>query len=212
MIRVKLCGLRTVTDVTAAAEAGATYIGLVFYPKSPRYVTHAQARELALAAPVGLAKVALVVNPTDAELDALLAEVPIDMIQLHGSEPPERVSEVRARTGLPVMKAIGIAEGADLAAVDTYAGVADQLLLDTKPPKDASLPGGNGLSFDWTLLNGRRWPVPWMLAGGLRLDNVAEAVRISGTRQVDLSSGLESAPGIKDATRFRPFIEAAQAT
>lgn len=208
-IRVKICGLREPEHVVAAAEAGAAYVGLVFFEKSPRHVTPERARDVALAAPVGLAKVALVVNAEDAFLDRLVETVPLDMLQLHGRESPERVAEIRARYGLPVMKAVGIAEEADLAALQTYGAVADQLLVDAKPPKGAELPGGNGLAFDWRLVNRKYWPCPWMLAGGLTPENVAEAVRITGARQVDVSSGVESAPGVKDVGLIRDFVAAA---
>ena len=158
---------------------------------------------------MGIAKVALVVNADDAFLDELVARVPLDMLQLHGSETPQRVAEVKARYGLPVMKAIGIADAGDLAQIDAYSGVADQLLIDAKPPKDAVLPGGNGLAFDWTLLADRKyWTVPWMLAGGLTPANVAEAVARTGALQVDVSSGVESAPGQKDAALIHKFSEA----
>lgn len=208
-VRTKICGLTTLTDVAAVAEAGAAYMGLVFFPKSPRNVTIAQARDLALAAPVGLAKVALLVNPDDALLDAITGKVPLDMIQLHGAETPARVAEVRTRTGLPVMKAVGLRDAADLAALDRYANVADQILVDAKPPEGADLPGGNGVGFDWRLIAGREWTKPWMLAGGLTPDNVAEAVRLTGARQVDVSSGVESEPGVKDAGLIAAFCAAA---
>ena len=211
-IRVKISGLCRPEDVTAVADAGASYGGFVFFPKSPRNVSIAQARDLALGAPVGLAKVALVVNADDAMLDAITAEVPLDMLQLHGSESPARVAEVKARYGLPVMKAVGVGGPEDLAAIEVYAEVADQLLIDAKPPKGADLPGGNGLAFDWQLLAGRKyWSVPWMLAGGLTPDNAAEAVLRTGTRQLDVSSGVESAPGVKDAAQIAAFVAAAQA-
>lgn len=211
-IRVKICGLCRPADVTAVADAGASYGGFVFFSKSPRNVSIAQARDLALGAPVGLAKVALMVNADDAMLDAITAEVPLDMLQLHGSESPARVAEVKARYGLPVMKAVGVGGPEDLAAIDVYAEVADQLLIDAKPPKGADLPGGNGLAFDWQLLAGRKyWSVPWMLAGGLTPDNAAEAVLRTGTRQLDVSSGVESAPGVKDAAQIAAFVAAAQA-
>ncbi|MEL6801430.1 MAG: phosphoribosylanthranilate isomerase [Pseudomonadota bacterium] len=210
-IRVKICGLSQPADIAAAATSGASYIGLVFFEKSPRNVSNADARTLALAAPPGVAKVALVVDADDAALDALTDTVPLDMLQLHGRETPQRVAEVRARYGLPVMKAVGVAEAGDLAALDTYARVADQILVDAKPPKGADLPGGNGLAFDWRLIANRRWPVPWMLAGGLTADNVGEAVRLTGARQVDVSSGVESASGVKDAGLIARFVAAAQA-
>ncbi|ABD56504.1 phosphoribosylanthranilate isomerase [Jannaschia sp. CCS1] len=208
-VAIKFCGLSRLEDVSAAAEAGARYVGFVFFPKSPRNVSIPQARELALAVPLGIAKVALVVNADDALLDEIVSQVPLDMLQLHGSETPERVAEIRARYGLPVMKAIGVAEAADLDAIDLYAPVADQLLIDTKKPKGAERPGGNGATFDWSLLAARKyWTVPWMLAGGLTADNVTDAVRTTGARQVDLSSAIESAPGVKDAARMQAFSAA----
>ncbi len=209
-IRVKICGLRTPADVEAVAEAGAAYAGFVFFAKSPRNLTVAEARTAALAAPVGLAKVALVVDADDATLDRITGEVPLDMLQLHGRESPDRVAEVRARYGLPVMKAVGVAEAGDLAAVLDYSLIADQILVDAKPPKDAVLPGGNGLTFDWRLVAQRRWLRPWMLAGGLTPENVAEAIRLTNARQVDVSSGVESAPGVKDHAKVRAFVKAAR--
>ena len=209
-IRVKICGLKTPADVAAVAASGAAYAGFVFFAKSPRNLTIPAARELALAAPVGLAKVALVVDADDAFLDAITEAMPLDMLQLHGHESPDRVAEVRARYGLPVMKAVGVADEGDLAAVFDYSLVADQILVDAKPPKNAVLPGGNGLSFDWRLVAQRRWLRPWMLAGGLTPDNVAEAIRLTNARQVDVSSGVESAPGMKDAGRISAFVKAAQ--
>lgn len=209
-IRVKICGLKEPEHVAAAAEAGATYLGFNFFAKSPRSVTIPEAAALALTVPTGVAKVALTVNATDAELDAITSDVPLDMLQLHGAESPERVSEVKARYGLPVMKVIGIADRADLAALDLYQNVADQILVDAKPPRNAVLPGGNGLTFDWTLLLGRVWRRPWMLAGGLRPDNVALAIRSTNARQVDVASGVESAPGVKDAELIYAFVAAAR--
>ncbi len=209
-VRVKICGLRTAADVAAVAGSGAAYAGFVFFPKSPRHLTVEAARDLALGAPEGLCKVALTVNADDATLDRIVETVPLDMLQLHGHEPPDRVAEVKARYGLPVMKAIGVAGEEDLAGLIDMSLVADQLLIDAKPPKGADLPGGNGLAFDWRLLVGRKWLRPWMLAGGLTPDNVAQAVRLTGARQVDVSSGVESAPGVKDPARIAAFVEAAQ--
>lgn len=208
--RVKICGLTSAQDLQDAARAGAHYAGFVFFPKSPRHLALDAARALAVGAPVGLAKVALVVNPDDSILDAILAKVPIDMLQLHGSEPPARVAELRARYGLPVMKAVGIASAADLPKLADYEAVADQILVDAKPDPDAVLPGGNGLAFDWRLISGRDWTKPWMLAGGLTPDNVAEAIRLTGARQVDVSSGVEAGPGKKDAARMAAFVQAAR--
>ena len=208
-IRVKICGLRTAADVQAAADAGAAYGGFVFFAKSPRHLSIDQARELTRNAPEGLAKVALVVDADDEFLDALLAECPFDMLQLHGHEPVARVAEIRARYGLPVMKAVGIAEAGDLDAAFEYSLVADQILIDAKPPKDAALPGGNGLAFDWRLVAQRRWLRPWMLAGGLTPENVAQAIALTNARQVDVSSGVESAPGVKDPAKITAFVRAA---
>ncbi|WP_170598848.1 phosphoribosylanthranilate isomerase [Ruegeria arenilitoris] len=210
-ISVKICGLTAPEHVRAAVEAGARYIGFNFFPKSPRYAPIAQAAALASDVPVGVAKVALAVNFSDAQLDEIVAGVPLDMLQLHGAESPERVAEVKSRFGLPVIKAIGVAEAEDLAAIDLYSDVADQLLVDAKPPKNSDLPGGNGLPFDWRLLAGRKyWRTPWMLSGGLNPGNVAEAIRMTGAKQVDVASGVESAPGVKDPGLIRSFIEAAR--
>jgi phosphoribosylanthranilate isomerase len=209
-VRVKICGLRSPADVAAVAAAGAAYAGFVFFPKSPRHLTVDQARLAALAAPPGLAKVALVVDADDAALDMIVEAVPLDMLQLHGHETPDRVAALRDRYGLPVMKAVGVAGEDDLATLGDMIRAADQILVDAKPPKGADLPGGNGLSFDWRLLTGLRWPKPWMLAGGLTAKNVAEAVRLTGARQVDVSSGVESAPGVKDHGLIRAFVAAAQ--
>ena len=181
---------------------------MVFFEKSPRHLTLDAAADLALTVPLGVRKVALTVNPTDEALDALLARVPVDLLQLHGHESPDRVSEIRTRTGVPVMKAVGIGDAEDLEALDAYMAVCEEILVDAKPPKTAVLPGGNGLTFDWRLLQGRSWSVPWMLAGGLRPSNVAEAIRLTGAPQVDVSSGVESSPGVKDADMIRDFCAA----
>jgi len=209
-IRVKICGLTEPAGLAAAVAAGAGYLGFVFFPPSPRNLGLGAARDLALEVPPGVARVALTVDATDAELESILDAVPIDMLQLHGAEDPARVAEVRTRFGLPVMKAVGIADAADLPRLDAFAGVADQLLVDARPPRGATLPGGNGLAFDWRLIAGRRWPVPWMLAGGLTPENVAEAIRLTGARQVDVSSGVESAPGLKDPARIAAFCAASR--
>jgi phosphoribosylanthranilate isomerase len=210
MAQAKICGITRPEDLAAVAEAGARYAGFVFFPKSPRHLSIEAATALAAEAPLGVARVGLFVNPDDALLDAVLAKVPLDIIQLHGGETPERVREVKSRIGLPVMKAVGIATADDLDALWDYGLAADLLLVDAKAPPGAALPGGNGLSFDWRLLAGRRFLKPWMLAGGLTPANVAEAVRLTGAPMVDVSSGVESAPGIKDAERIRAFVRAAQ--
>lgn len=209
-IAVKICGLKTPETVAAAVNAGARYIGLNFFAKSPRSVTIAEAVALSPMVPVGVARVALMVDPDDAMLDAITMGLAPDMLQLHGHETPERVAEIKARHGLPVMKVVGVGGPDDLPVLDSFLRVADQILVDTKPPKGADLPGGNGLAFDWGLMAGRRWPVPWMLAGGLTAGNVAEAIRTTGARQVDVSSGVETAPGVKDAQMIADFVAAAQ--
>lgn len=209
MAQVKICGLRRPDHIAASAKAGARYAGFVFFPKSPRAVSVAEAASLSAHVPVGIARVGLFVDPDDAALDHVLADVPLDIVQLHGRETPDRVAAVKARTGLPVMKAVGLSEPADLSALTDYGLVADMLLVDAKPPKDAILPGGNGLAFDWRLLIGRKWLRPWMLAGGLTPQNVAEAIRLTGAPVVDVSSGVESEPGQKDEALIRAFVAAA---
>lgn len=209
-IKIKVCGLTDPADIPAAILAGASYVGFVFFPKSPRHLVLGDAAFMATAVPEGIMKVALTVDADNAMLDALTEQVPLDMLQLHGSETPQRVAEVKARYGLPVMKAVGIADADDLPQLDDFGRVADQLLVDAKPPKGADRPGGNALAFDWNLIAGRRWPVPWMLAGGLTPDNAEQAVRLTGARQLDVSSGVESAPGVKDGGLMRAFVEAAQ--
>jgi phosphoribosylanthranilate isomerase len=167
-MQVKICGLRSRAEVAAAADAGAAYIGMVFFPRSPRHLTLGDARWVAEGVPEGVLRVALVVDADDAALEEILEQVPLDMLQLHGRESPERVAAVRERFRLPVMKAVGVADESDLSAIDEQARAADQILVDARPPRDSELPGGTGLSFDWRLIRGRRWSVPWMLAGGLK--------------------------------------------
>jgi len=209
-IRVKICGLTEGADIAATIHAGASYIGFNFFPKSPRCLALQDAAFMAASVPVGICKVALAVDADNTFWDHLIDAVPLDMLQLHGSESPERVAEVQDRYRLPVMKAVGVADESDLPTLAEYLRVADQVLVDAKPPVGADLPGGNGLAFDWRLIAGRRWPVPWMLAGGLTADNVGAAIRLTGARQVDVSSGVESAPGVKDAEKIRAFCLAAK--
>ena len=211
-VRVKICGLTSAAALAHAARAGAAFGGLVFYPPSPRSLTPAEAAGVARAAPPGFTRVALTVDADDALIDAILAAVPVEMLQLHGRESPERVAALRARTGLLVMKAVGIREAADVAEIARYEAVADWILVDARPPREGPgvLPGGNALSFDWRLVAGRRWRRPWMLAGGLTPGNVAEAIRLTGAPAVDVSSGVESAPGTKDPARVQAFIRAAR--
>jgi len=210
-IRVKICGLKDPALLHAVARAGAAYAGFVFFEKSPRHLEIETAAALAADAPPGLCKVALTVNASEASLDEIVGAVPLDMLQLQGAETPDHVAAVKARYGLPVMKAVGVASAEYLPGLEAYAQVADQLLIDAKPAPGVDLPGGNGIAFDWRLIAGRRWPVPWMLAGGLTADNVAEAVRLTGARQVDVSTSVESAPGQKDPDRIRAFCAAVAA-
>ena len=210
-MNVKICGLTSAAAVGRAADAGAAYLGFVFYPPSPRALELDAARTLVAAAPAGPTRVALVVDADDAFLDRLLAEVPIDMLQLHGNESPERVTAIRARSGLPVMKVVGIRDAGDLPRIAQFEAVADLLLIDAKPPREGVgiLPGGNALSFDWRLIAGRTWAKPWLLAGGLTASNVATATRLTGAVQVDVSSGVESTRGVKDLDKITAFIQAA---
>lgn len=210
-VAAKICGVKDRAALDAAVAGGAAYVGFVFYPRSPRNVTPPEAGALAAALPGHVTAVALAVDPDDALVDAILGGAPdIRMFQLHGAETPERVSELRARTGKKAMKAIKVSEAADLDAARPYLSAADMLLFDAKPPADMknALPGGNAVSFDWTILSGRGWPLPWMLSGGLDPDNVTEAIRVSGAPAVDVSSGVESAPGVKDPARIAAFLKA----
>jgi phosphoribosylanthranilate isomerase len=212
-VRAKICGVSTAEAVAAALGGGASHVGFVFYPPSPRAVTPAQAAALAAVLPPEVGRVALLVDPDDAAVDAVLAELAVDLLQLHGSESPARVAEIRARFGRPVMKAIKVGAAADVAAAEAYLGVADWLLFDARAPaaRPGALPGGNALSFDWRWLAGRAWPLPWMLSGGLHAGNVAEAVRITGARQLDVSSGVEEGPGRKSPVRIAAFLAAVAA-
>lgn len=209
--QAKICGIRTAEDARVCALNGATYVGLVFFERSPRNVTIAEARELSKQIPEQLKKVALVVNPEDQLISEIVATAQVDILQLHGGETPERVSEIRSRFGLPVMKAVGIAEKSDLLKVDLYSDVADILLIDANPPKGGPLPGGNGVAFDWELIADANWEFPWMLAGGLTPENVAEAIRLTGAPAVDVSSGVEGSPGIKDPAKIEEFLQAIKA-
>ncbi len=208
-IRIKICGLTSAADAVAAAESGADYLGFNFFPPSPRSVPLDAAGAIMAPVPEAVTRVALADDADDALIRGIAA-LPIDMIQLHGTETPERAAEIRRTTGLPVMKVIGIRTAEDLPGIDQYAGVVDQLMVDAKPPKGAVLPGGNGVQFDWTLIAGRDWTVPWMLAGGLTPENVAEAIRLTGARQVDVASGVEVSPGVKDAAKVRAFAASAR--
>lgn len=207
-VKAKICGISTPETMQAALDAGARYVGLVFFAKSPRNVSIATAAELSRMVGTGTRVVGLFVDPTDDFLDDVTGQVPLDLIQLHGSEPPERVAAIRSRFNLPVMKALKVGDATDLDAAAAYEPVVDLLLFDAKPPKGAVLPGGNGVSFDWSLLTGRHWARPWMLSGGLDPDNVADAIHATGAAAVDVSSGVESAPGVKDPDLIRAFLRA----
>lgn len=206
---VKICGLRTADALDASVEQGASHVGFVFYPPSPRHLAPAEAGRLIARLPDSVVPVALTVDADDDAIAAILAAAPVRLLQAHGQESPARVAEIRQRFGLPVMKAVGIADAGDVARAHDYEAVADLLLLDAKAPKKG-LPGGNGLAFDWGLIANEHWSRPWFLAGGLTPDNVAEAIRISGARAVDVSSGVEQAPGVKDIGLIAAFLAAAR--
>jgi phosphoribosylanthranilate isomerase len=212
-VQVKICGINDGAAYDAACQAGADYVGFVFYPPSPRAVTPEQAAMLAARAGTGRRppNVGLLVDATDQEIAEILRSAPLNLLQLHGQESPERCAAIRERFGLPVMKALGIATEADLALMEAYAPCVDRFLLDAKPPRGASLPGGNATAFDWSLLSGRAIPRPWMLAGGLNPANVTSAIRATGAEAVDVSSGTERARGVKDPVLITAFIAAAHA-
>lgn len=207
---VKICGLSSPETVAAALDAGADLVGFVFFPKSPRHVSPEAARDLAAAARGRAGVVALTVDADDRQLDAIVETLHPDWLQLHGHEDAARVATVRARYGLPAMKALGIREAGDLAAAADYRGVADRLLFDAKPPRNAALPGGNGVAFDWNLLANIDPDLPFMLSGGLTIGNVGEAIRLTRPLGVDVSSGVESEPGVKDPARIAAFVAAAR--
>ncbi|MDE2228486.1 MAG: phosphoribosylanthranilate isomerase [Alphaproteobacteria bacterium] len=205
-VAAKICGLSTPETVAAAVAGGARFVGFVFFPPSPRNLSPAQAGPLIRGVAPGVTRVGVFVDPDDELLARVLAAAPLDLIQLHGEEAPERVAQIKKRFGKKTMKAIKIASEDELAAVPPYYGVADWLMFDARPPRDASRPGGNALVFDWELLRTRKWPLPWMLSGGLTAANVGEAVRVSRATAVDVSSGVESAPGVKDVAKISEFL------
>ena len=209
----KICGLSTAAAVAASVAGGARFVGFVFYPPSPRDVAIETVAALAQFVPHGIGKVAVLVDPTDDFLVHLMAKAPLDLLQLHGKETPARVAAIKDRFRVAVMKAIPVAALSDLDAAKPYFGIADWLMFDAKPPRDKTdaLPGGNALAFDWELLRARRWPLPWMLSGGLDPDNLVAAATISGAAVLDVSSGVESAPGIKDPAKIRAFLAQAGA-
>ncbi|MDA0229731.1 MAG: phosphoribosylanthranilate isomerase [Proteobacteria bacterium] len=210
-LSAKICGLSDTAAVAAAVEGGARFVGFVFYPPSPRSVSPAQAGELAQAVPVGVFRVGVFVDPEDDLLDSVFASLRLDFVQLHGSESPARATEIKARTGAGIIKAIKLAAPGDVAAAEPYRTVADWILFDAKAPKTlaGALPGGNAIAFDWRMLAEQpdlAGGLPWLLSGGLNIDNLAKAVRISGARSVDVSSGVETVPGKKDPELVRRFL------
>jgi phosphoribosylanthranilate isomerase len=209
-ISVKICGITTPDAVDAAVAAGAVYGGLVFHPKSPRFVTLEQGRVLADRMRGRLKIVALIADMEDAGIEALVTAVRPDFLQLHGGESARRTAYIRGKFGVPVIKALAVADASDLAAAAEYEQTADMLMFDARPPKGAQRPGGHGAAFDWKILSGRTFTKPWFLAGGLDPGNVARAIELSGAKQVDVSSSVESAPGVKDSARIAAFINAAK--
>ncbi len=210
-VRVKICGIKDEEALFACVEARADLVGFVFYPKSPRYLTPAAAVPLVTYIRGVAGSVALVVDADDALLGEIVSVVAPDMLQLHGHETPERVADIKARFGRPVMKAVPVAVAEDAEKARAYLGIADLVLFDAKPAPGRALPGGNGVAFDWRALDAVRGDVPFMLSGGLTPENVAEAVRLTGAKAVDVSSGVEREPGVKDPELIRRFLSAAKA-
>jgi phosphoribosylanthranilate isomerase len=211
-VAAKICGLKTPETLAAAVAGGASLVGFNFYGRSPRCVDPATVKQLAASVPPAVRTVGLLVDDSDTRIAEILEGCDLDLLQLHGRETPERVAEIRARFGKPVIKVISVSEAADLDRAAAYESVADYLMFDAKPPKSMTnaLPGGNALSFDWTLLSGRRFQRPWLLAGGLTADNLVEAVRISGAPMVDVSSGVEDRPGEKNVSKIKAFLDASR--
>lgn len=208
---VKICGLKTLDHLEAAIAAGASYYGMVFFAPSPRNIAHTEAMRLSQAGRGRINSVALIVDASDAEIDAVIAAADPDMIQLHGSERPERAAEIRQRTGRPIIKAISVEREGDADRATAYDGAADLILFDAKAPRLAGRPGGNGLPFDWHLLAHLRGKMRFMLSGGLNAANVAAAITLTGAAIVDVSSGVEAAPGEKDAALIHQFVKASRA-
>jgi phosphoribosylanthranilate isomerase len=208
MTQIKICGIKTPDILSVAASSGARFAGLVFVPESPRYIHPEQARLLARQATTGLRIVGLFVNPDDENLLRILEQVPLDIIQLHGSESPARVAEIKSRTKLPIIKSFSISGTDDLNSVHSYISVIDWILFDSKAPASSNVTGGNGVSFDWTILKDKKFEKPWMLSGGLTPENVGNALSILSPDAVDVSSGVESVRGIKDAQKIKDFCEA----
>jgi phosphoribosylanthranilate isomerase len=210
-VRVKICGLSEERSLTAAIDSGAAYVGFVFFRRSPRFVDANTAAALVAKVPRDVTAVGLFVDPADSDLDTILSRVPLGMVQLHGRETPERVAEIKKRTGLAVMKAVGVATAADVVRAAAHDQAADMLLLDAKAPAGASRPGGNAIPFEWALARTYTGRLPWMLAGGLTPRNVAQAIAQSGAGIVDVSSGVETKPGVKSPAKIRAFLTAVAA-
>jgi phosphoribosylanthranilate isomerase len=209
MVAVKVCGLKETARLDQAVGLGASYVGFIFFPPSPRYVAPEEASELAGRAAGKVATVGVVVDATDEFIDHILSWVPLDILQLHGHETPARVEEIATRTGLRIMKALRVEDARDLERVPNYEAVSDLILFDAKPPRDATWPGGHGLPFDWQLLSSLQMKKPWALAGGLGADNLQAAVDLVHPPIVDVSSGVESAPGVKDPVKLEAFLKMA---
>lgn len=205
---IKICGLKTDKALAAALAGGASHVGFIFFAKSPRFIDPLEAGRLRQAATGRAMAVAVTVDANDASLDEIVEKMRPDMLQLHGSETPERVAEVKARYGLPVMKALAVGEAADLERIKPFIGVADRFLLDAKPPEGSELPGGNGIAFDWRILAGLDAGVDYMLSGGLNVANIGDALRLANPPGIDISSGVESAPGVKDPALIEQFFRA----
>lgn len=210
-VSAKICGLSTPQTLDAAIKHDASHVGFVFFPKSPRNISFAQAQPLAARVPGHIRKVGVFVDPDDAMLDGAVGAAALDAIQLHGKESSARVSDIRKRFGIEIWKAIPVRTSADLATAALFAGAADRILFDAKTPENAALPGGMGLRFDWKLLQGFRHAMPWALSGGLDAGNLAEAAQVTGTKLLDTSSGVETAPGIKDVDKIAAFLKAVAA-
>lgn len=214
MVQAKICGISTLAAAKVAIADNADFLGFIHFPKSPRHLSLEAMADLMQAIRAGGVTqklVSVVVDPDDKVLETLRDKVKPDLVQLHGKETPERVTAVRKTVNIPIIKALSISDAADLVTAESFDSIADYLLFDAKPPKDAHLPGGLGLSFDWTLLTGYTGKTPWFLAGGLTPDNIAEAVRISCAKHVDVSSGVESAPGVKDPGLISGFLRTVKA-
>lgn len=212
-VSVKICGINSRAALEAAVNNGARYVGFIFYPPSPRFVEPEDAAQLAALVPPHVTKVGVFVDPDPMDIDDTLLQVPLDMLQLHGTESPRNMNELRQTFRLPVIKAIKVAAADDVDFARNFEGHVDYLMFDAKPPAGQAglLPGGNALSFDWQLLKGQQWKTPWFLSGGLHAGNLAEAVRESGASIVDVSSGVELRPGLKDPEKIAAFLRLAAA-